>query len=108
MIKSRPVLVAFKVDEDLYNRLNEFAKSKNMYRTDVIKNAIKEFLKKGEIVNIPLEKTKFTVTFKLDSETLMELDRIAIKYRMTRSELIRIIVDQYLRNHGDGQNGSLH
>jgi len=40
------------------------------------------------------------VTFKVDEEVVEELDRLAKRRRLTRSELIREAIERYLREQG--------
>jgi len=44
------------------------------------------------------------ITFKLDEETLEELDRLAMRKGKTRSELIRRAIEQYLMDHKQKNN----
>ena len=43
------------------------------------------------------------ITFKIDEETLEELDKLALKKNKTRSELIRRAIEQYLMDHKQKQ-----
>jgi len=43
------------------------------------------------------------ITFKLDEETLEELDKLAMRKGKTRSELIRRAIEMYIANHKQKQ-----
>lgn len=90
--------VTLLVDENLLERLNAFATINKTDRSKVIKNAIQMLFQKGEIIVLDeLSGRLIPITFKLDEDVLMRLDALAIKYRLSRSALIRIAVSQYLK-----------
>ena len=39
------------------------------------------------------------VTFKLDEELLQKLDRYAMNHRLYRAEVIRMALEEFLKNH---------
>jgi len=40
------------------------------------------------------------ITFKLDEDLLQKLDRYAMNHRLYRAEVIRMALEEFLKNHG--------
>lgn len=94
------ITVTFKVDDYLYEKLTAFTITSKTTRSRVIRSALREVIKKGKVTGEDITgKPRIPVTFKLDQKVLAELDRIAIKYRLSRAQLIRIALIQYLKEH---------
>jgi len=47
--KKKTYVVTFKLDEDLYRELELYSHNSKMYRSDVIRKALKEYLKDKKI-----------------------------------------------------------
>jgi len=105
IVKTRKI-VSLKVSEEMFEWIEEVWKASGFSsRSDYLRALVASILEKpylvhqanGEILPIKVEKT---ITFKLDSNLLQQLDELAVKKGYsTRSDLIRELIFSIMKSN---------
>jgi len=92
-------VVTLKLEEELLQKLDLYAMNSGVTRSDVIREALESYLTSATIKR-RIRKTMKIITVKLEEKLLQKLDLYAINSRVTRSDIIREALKQYLSGKG--------
>nr|MCL7344721.1 ribbon-helix-helix protein, CopG family [Candidatus Aramenus sulfurataquae] len=94
------IAITFKMDPVLLLQIEAIAIQRNVTIGTIMREAIERVLKEGKVPKTATSTDcSRSFSFKLDGEMLRELERIAMKYNMTRSEVIRRALTSYVKEY---------
>jgi len=101
-------MVTVKLTPEEMNTLSRIASITKMYESEVLREAIREFIEKYEHEPVPIVDKKrrrlgiYTriVSFKIKDEVLEKVDKLAEMMGTSRSEAIRLALKDFVERHG--------
>jgi len=92
--------ISFKMDPVLLLQVEAIAIQRNVTTGAIMREAVEKVIKEGKVPKITTSADcSRSFSFKLNGEMLRELERIAMKHNMTRSEVIRRALTRYVAEY---------